>query len=79
MKTLHVGVQWMVTAGIGLFCVGYSYNLTPLFKLPDGANAYPSSLTFGVDVWYFFPISFGKNRSCCHYMPVEVSWYNNFS
>lgn len=53
LKTLHAGVQWMLTAGIGPFCMGYSYNLTPLFKLPDGANAYPSSLTFGIDAWYF--------------------------
>ena len=52
LKTIHVGVQWMLNASVGPFCLGYTYNLTPLFKLPDGANAFPSSLTVGLDVWY---------------------------
>ena len=48
----HVGVQWLLTAGIGPVTVNYAQNLTPLFKLADGTKAYPSSFTVGVDIWY---------------------------
>ena len=51
--TSRFGAQWLVTAGIGPFTVNYSHNLTPLFKLNDGTKAYPSSLSVGVDIWYW--------------------------
>ena len=49
----HFGAQWLLTAGIGPFTVNYTQNLTPLFKLADGTKAYPSSITIGVDIWYW--------------------------
>ena len=52
LHTSHVGVQWLLTAGIGPVTVNYTQNLTPLFKLADGTNAYPSSFTVGIDIWY---------------------------
>ena len=50
--TSHVGVQWLLTAGIGPVTVNYTQNLTHLFKLADGTKSYPSSFTIGVDIWY---------------------------
>ena len=52
LHTSHVGVQWLLTAGIGPVTVNYTQNLTHLFKLADGTKAYPSSFTVGVDIWY---------------------------
>ena len=52
LHTSHVGVQWLMTAGIGPVTVNYTQNLTHLFKLADGTKAYPSSFTVGVDIWY---------------------------
>lgn len=51
--TSRFGAQWLVTAGLGPFTINYSQNLTPLFKLNDGTKAYPSSLSIGVDIWYW--------------------------
>lgn len=52
IHTSHVGVQWLLTAGIGPVTVNYTQNLTPIFKLADGTKAFPSSFTVGVDIWY---------------------------
>ena len=52
--TSRFGVQWLVTAGLGPITINYSQNLTPLFELNDGTKAYPSSLTVGFDLWYYF-------------------------
>lgn len=52
--TTRFGVQWLVTAGLGPVTVSYSHNLTPLFKLTDGTKAYPSSITIGFDLWYYY-------------------------
>ncbi len=52
LHTYHVGAQWLLAAGIGPVSVCYSQHLTPLFRLTDGTKAYPSSLTFGLDIWY---------------------------
>jgi hypothetical protein len=52
LHTSHVGVQWLLTAGIGPVTVNFTQNLTHLFKLTDGTKAYPSSFTVGVDIWY---------------------------
>ena len=46
------GAQWLATVGIGPVTVNYSKNLSPLFKTRDGARAYPSSITVGVDLLY---------------------------
>lgn len=51
--TSHFGAQWLLTAGIGPITVNYTQNLTPLFKVADGTKAYPSSITIGVDIWYW--------------------------
>ena len=53
-QTSRFGAQWLVTAGLGPFTINYSRNLTPLFKLSDGKKAYPSSLSIGFDLWYYF-------------------------
>ena len=50
--TSRFGAQWQTIAGLGPITISYSQNLTPLFKLPDGTKAYPSSFTVGVDIWY---------------------------
>ena len=52
--TSRFGVQWLVTAGLGPITINYSQSLTPLFELNDGTKAYPSSLTVGFDLWYYF-------------------------
>lgn len=52
--TSRFGVQWLVTAGLGPITINYSQNLTPLFELNDGTKAYPSSLTVGFDLWYYY-------------------------
>lgn len=52
--TSHFGAQWMVTAGLGPITINYSRNLSPLFRLSDGTKAYPSSLSIGFDLWYYF-------------------------
>ena len=51
--TNRPGAQWLVSAGLGPFTINYSQNLTPLFKMTDGTKAYPSSLSIGVDIWYW--------------------------
>ncbi len=50
--TTRPGAQWLTTAAFGPLTISYSQNLTPLFKLPDGTKAYPSSLSIGVDIYY---------------------------
>ena len=52
--TSRLGAQWLVTAGLGPLTINYSHHLTPLFKLSDGTKAHPSSLSVGLDIWYFF-------------------------
>ena len=54
--TLSVTAQTeeLVTAGLGPLTVSYSHNLTPLFRLSDVTKARPSSLSVGLDLWYFF-------------------------
>jgi hypothetical protein len=51
--TSRFGAQWLVTAGLGPFTINYSQNLTPLFKLNHGTKVYPTSLSIGVDIWYW--------------------------
>ena len=53
LHTSHVGVQWLLAAGIGPVLVTSPHHLTPLFTLTDGTKAYPSSFTVGIDVFYF--------------------------
>lgn len=53
LHTSHVGVQWLLAAGIGPVLVTYTHHLTPLFTLTNGTKAYPSSFTVGIDVFYF--------------------------
>lgn len=50
--TSRFGAQWLVTAGLGPITFNYSKNLTPLFILNDGTEAYPSSFNIGVDIMY---------------------------
>lgn len=54
--TSRFGAQWLVTAGLGPITFNYSKNLTPLFKLNDGTEAYPSSFTLGIDIMYMISL-----------------------
>lgn len=54
--TSRFGAQWLVTAGLGPITFNYSKNLTPLFKLNDGMEAYPSSFSLGFDIMYIISL-----------------------
>ena len=56
---LHViffSVDWTAIAALGPFTLTYNHSFIPLFKTVNNINAYPSSLSLGIDIWWLHRI-----------------------
>ena len=49
----HFRASYTAIAGIGPVTLSFTQSLVPLFQLTNGVKAYPSSLTLGIDPWYW--------------------------
>ncbi len=54
----HFRASYTAIAAIGPVTLSFTQSLVPLFQLTNGVKAYPSSLSLGIDCWYW-------NRRIC--------------